>query len=169
MFLWFAVLSVAGVVTVFRDRRLDHRLVAVGALLPDVVDGLTRRGRIGPPHTLLGAVLVLTVTMAATVGRRPLRKRLLAVPIGWFAHLVLDGAWTDTEGFWWPAFGGELSGRLPVLARPWWVNVAMELVGVGVGVWLWRRTGLSGPARRSEFLTSGGLELQPQHRPARRR
>jgi hypothetical protein len=169
MLLWFAVLSIAGVVTVFRDRRLDHRLVAVGAVIPDLIDGLTRRGRIGPAHTLLGAVAVLVATMAVTVGRRPLRKRLLAVPIGWFAHLVVDGAWADTKGFWWPAFGAALDGRLPLVGRPLWANVAMEAAAIGVGVWLWRRTGLGEKAKRREFVTHGALELQPVVRVARRR
>jgi hypothetical protein len=172
MFLWFVILSIAGVVTVFRDPRLDHRLVAVGAVIPDFIDGLVglaRNGRIGPPHTLIGAVGALTVTMAVTVGKRPLRKRLLALPIGWLAHLVLDGAWTDTKGFWWPAFGTRLGGRIPVLGRPMWVNIAMEVAAVGVGWWLWKRTGITDDVRRRAFWATGALELQPVVRPARRR
>ncbi len=171
MIAWFAVLSVAAVVMVFGDPRLDHRLVAVGALLPDVVDGTVRVGRNGPAHTLLGAVVVLTAVMLGTIGRRPLRRRLLAVPIGWMAHLVLDPAWTATHVFWWPAFGVSLPGRIPLLERPAAVTVAMELVGLAVGVVLWRRWHLDDAGVRRRFLSDGELARPgrvPAARPRRR-
>jgi apolipoprotein N-acyltransferase len=164
MLIWFAVLSVAGVALVFRDPRLDHRLVAVGALVPDVVDGLFRWGRIGPAHTLLGAVAALSTVMFVTVGRRPLRKRLLAIPIGWFAHLVLDPSWTLTKVFWWPALGAVLPGRLPVLDRPIVVTLAMEAIGVALGVLVWQRCGLRDPRRRRAFFRTGALEWRPRRR-----
>lgn len=171
MIAWFAVLSVAGVLVVFRDPRMDHRLVALGALVPDGVDLVVRGGRHGPAHSLLGAVIVLSLTMFATIGRRPLRKRLLAVPIGWFAHLVLDPAWTTTHVFWWPAFGSALPGRIPLLDRPVAITVVMEVAGVVVAVVLWRRCGLATPARRARFLRTGALELDaaPVRRPQPRR
>lgn len=166
MIIWFAVLAVGGVLAVFRDPRLDHRLVALGALVPDAVDLALRQGRSGPAHTLLGAVGALTVTMPATVGRRALRKRLLAIPIGWLAHLVLDPAWTATAVFWWPAFGWHLPGDIPLVARPVGVTAAMEVVGVAVAVALWRRCGLEDRETRSRFARTGALELRPVSRPA---
>ena len=47
--------------------------------------------------------------MVATMGRgrRLSRRRALSFVIGWFAGLVLSGAWTHKEVFWWPAFGAE--------------------------------------------------------------
>ena len=68
MLLWFASLSVLGVFLVFRDAALDYRLVALGALLPDPVDAVLRRG-IGPAHSVSVAVAFLTVVMVATIGR----------------------------------------------------------------------------------------------------
>ena len=112
MLLWFASLSVLGVFLVFRDAALDYRLVAVGALLPDPIDTLLRRG-IGPAHSVSVAVAFLSAVMLATVGRRTLRRRLLALPIGVFAHLVLDGAWADTAAFWWPFTRRTVDGPLP--------------------------------------------------------
>jgi len=75
-------------------------------------------------------VAVLVAVMAVTAGRRPIRRRLLAVPIGMFLHLVLDGVFRDTRVFWWPFTGLALpSSRLPSITRGWW-NVPLELVGV---------------------------------------
>ena len=129
MLLWFAGLSVALVWSVFRDPRLDYRLVVVGALLPDVVDGVFGGARV--MHSVLASIALLVVVMVSTTGRRPLRRRLLAVPIGTFAHLILDGAWTRTEVFWWPFFGTSFEGApLPSLDRPVVLLVLMELVGL---------------------------------------
>ena len=167
MLIWFALMSVAGVVFVFRDPRLDHRLVAVGSLLPNAVDLVLRHGRVGPGHTLVGVVAFLAVVMAITVGRRPLRKRLLALPIGALCGLALDGVWTRTKVFAWPVTGWRLPGRLFVLGRPWFVNVGLELAGVAMAVFLFQRCGLAQPNRRRAFLRSGALELVSA--PSRRR
>ena len=129
MVLWFAGLSVALVWIVFRDPRLDYRLVVVGALLPDVVDGVFGGARV--LHSVVASVALLVSVMLATIGRRPLRRRLLALPIGTFAHLVLDGAWTRTEVFWWPFFGRSFEGAgLPSFERPVVLLVLMELAGL---------------------------------------
>ncbi len=103
MILWFAGMAVVAVWAVFRDPAIDLRLIVAGALLPDVVDGLLALvGLSGPwpAHTLVSAVCVLLGVMVVTRGRRLLRRRLLAVPIGTLLHLVLDGAWADTTVFW---------------------------------------------------------------------
>lgn len=155
MLLWFAGGSFLAVWLVFRDPAIDHRLVMAGALLPDVVDAVAGGRWLG--HTVAASVVLLCGTMLATRGRRLLRRQLLAVPIGTFLHLVLDGAWTDTETFWWPAFGTELGGRpLPSLERgP--SNVVLEVVGLGILVWAHRRFRLGEPERRRHFLRTGRL------------
>ena len=46
------------------------------------------------------------VVMLGTIGRpRLLRRRLLCLPIGVFCGLVLSGAFTNDELFWWPFLG----------------------------------------------------------------
>ena len=161
MFLWFISLAVLGVHSVFRDTALDHRLIAVGALLPDVVDGIVRRGS-GPLHSVAGAVTLLIATMIATIGRRQLRKRLLAIPIGVFAHLVLDGAWANTDAFWWPFTGTGFAGRLPVVQRGLGVDALLETVGLFALVYGYKRFGLARPARRRAFFRDGWLESTPR-------
>ena len=155
MLLWFAGGSFLAVWLVFRDPAIDNRLVMAGAVLPDVVDLLTGGPWLG--HTVGASVVLLLGIMLATRGRRLLRRQLLAVPIGTFLHLVLDGAWTDTDTFWWPAFGTRLGGgRLPSLERGA-LTLVLEAVGLAILVWAYRRFRLDEPERRRHFLRSGRL------------
>ncbi|HEX7168502.1 MAG TPA: metal-dependent hydrolase [Acidimicrobiales bacterium] len=156
MFLWFAGLSFVLVWAVFRDTAVDYRLVMAGAVVPDVVDVALGGPRV--LHTLAAAVALLVVVMLATRGRRQLRRRLLAIPIGVFCHLVLDGMWTRTETFWWPFFGTAFeSGGLPSLVRPAPLVVAQELVGLLALGWAWTRFRMGEPERRTQFVRTGRL------------
>lgn len=153
MVLWYAGLALAIVWNVFRDPALDHRLVVAGALLPDAADAAA--GRPGLAHTLLAATAVLTLVMVATRGRRAARRRLLALPIGMFLHLVLDGTWTRSEVLWWPFLGTTFpDGRL---WPPLGLGLAAEVAGVAALVWFIRRFRLTDDAARRAFLRSGRL------------
>jgi hypothetical protein len=156
MFIWFVVLSVLLVAVVFRSPGIDYRAVIVGALLP-LAEGLTG----GPKvlHSLVGATLVLVVVMLATRRRRLLRRRLLGIPIGMMAHLVLDGAFTRTEVFVWPFAGWAFAeGQIPEWDHLG-LSLLLELVGIAVGWWAYRLFGLDDPAKRQAFWTDGRLEL----------
>ena len=132
--LWFAGLAVVIVWQVFRDTAIDYRLVVAGVLAPDLVDGLLGGARLF--HTLVLSAALLLVVMAATRGRRGRRRRLLAVPVGTFLHLVLDASWTTPSLFWWPLFGPSFpSGGLPSLARPPAVLVVQEVLGLAALVY----------------------------------
>jgi len=157
MLLWFAFGSIFGVWNVFQSPGLDFRLVAVGALLPLVLDAPF--GAQSYAHTLCSAVVVLVLVMALTTGRgrRLRRRRLLGVPIGWFTGLVLSGAWAHKEVFWWPAFGWSRPSA-PLLA-PWPVVIVEELLGVAAAWWAWSRFALADPARRQRFWRTGRLEI----------
>lgn len=158
MILWFAGMALVAVWVVFRDPALDHRLVVAGALLPDVVDGLLDLlGLAGPwpAHTLAANVGFLGVVMLATRGRRLLRRQLLALPIGTFLHLVLDGVWADASVFWWPGLGADVgSQRLPSLDRGT-ADIVLELAGLVALIWVWRRFRLAEAPRRAVFLRTG--------------
>jgi hypothetical protein len=157
MVLWFVCLSIAGVFVIFRDAAMDYRMVTAGALLGDPIDAVLRQG-IGPLHSVVVVVALLTVVMGATIGRRLLRRRLLGVIIGLFAHLILDGAWLVTKAFWWPLAGTLPSEKLPFLERGLVVVAGQELIGLLVGVWLWRRFRLQTPARRTLLLKTGRID-----------
>lgn len=156
MILWFAGLSLVAVWQVFRDPAIDHRLIVIGALAPDVIDVTT--GRATVPHGVLFSIVLLLAVMTATRGRRHLRRRLLAVPIGTFLHLVLDGAWANTKVFWWPFFGSRFTGHgLPSLQRPVLVLAAQEVAGLVALVWFWKRFSLGVEENRARFLSTGRL------------
>jgi hypothetical protein len=154
--LWFLGLGPLLVWTVFRSPALDLRVVMLGSLLP-LLDGLFGGPRV--LHSLTGAVAALVVVMLATRHRRILRRVLLGIPIGLFIHLVLDGAWTDTDTFWWPFTGWSFeSDQLPEVARGGW-TIVMEVIGA-IALWYgYRAFGLADPARRERFLRTGRVDV----------
>lgn len=160
MVLWFIGPSILVVWSVFRSPAADYRVVAIGALLPLV------ELPFGEPrllHSLSGAALVLAVVMIGARGRRLVQRRLLGLPIGMLMHLVLDGAWTDTHGFWWPFLGSSWStSELPELGRGGF-NALLELAGAAACWWGWRRFRLGEPDRRQLFVQTGrvGRDIVP--------
>ncbi len=126
----------------------------IGSVIP-LLDAAT-----GGPwvlHTLLASVVALATVMLATQRRRLVRRRWLGLPIGMFIHLVLDGAWANTDVFWWPAFGASFGNeRLPEFDRGG-VSVLMELVGLAALAYGINRYGLREPSARERFLRTGQL------------
>ena len=154
MLIWFAAGAVVISFVVFRTPALDYRLIALGAVLPvlEVPFG------VGPLHALLAPTLVLLVVMLVTRNRRLVRRRWLGLPIGMYLHLVLDAGFTVPETFWWPFLGTSIgAGEAPELAGGWW-SLVLELLGVIMALWAYRRFGLSDPDRRSVFLRTGQLD-----------
>lgn len=167
MALWFVGTSLGAMWMTFRDPAIDHRIVVLGALLPDLLDtavawvaslgGSGFDATAGVMHSLLAPVAALVLIMLMTVGRRRARRRWLALPIGMFWHLVFDGAWTSTAVFFWPLVdpGGLHTHLLFVATRPLWLNVALEVAGVALIVWLWRAWALHRPDARQTFVRAG--------------
>jgi len=153
---WFAGMAWLLVWRVFRSPAVDYRLVVLGALIP-CLDLLV--GHPTPLHTVTAPILAMGVVMVVARGRRLAQRQWLGVPIGMFAHLVLDATWTDTDLFWWPLAGAEL-GALEVPEAGWPVAlvVGLEVVGLAVLVGLWLRLGLTESANRDRFLHSGHLD-----------
>ena len=157
MFLWFIGTAVVSVWYIFRDPRVDYRLLAVGSIVPDVIDLPGRHAHWA--HSLTVAVGTLALVMLVTAGRKPIRRLLLAVPIGMLMHLVWDGAFASTKVFWWPFAGSWGNVRVPSLQRGW-LNVAFEAAGALLLAWMWRRCELADPQRR-KALIHHGLLMQP--------
>lgn len=168
MVFWFAGMAFLVVWTVFRDTAIDYRLVALGAVLPDAVDVFAGGARF--LHSLLAAVCVLVVVMLVTRRRRVLRRQLLALPIGLFCHLLLDGMWARTGTFWWPLIGDgfDPAGRLPSLERPVLLVVVQEAAGLAAIWWGYRRFWLFDPTRRQLFARTGRFDrnLRTEEPPA---
>lgn len=157
MLLWFVGGSALIVWNVFRDPAIDYRVLAVGSLLPDIVD-VASGHRL--THSVTVSVAVLVVLMLGTIGRRGLRKRLLMLPIGMFLHLALDGVFQSTRTFWWPITGlSPVAGRIPSLVRGPVYNIGFEIVGALVLRWFWKRFHLAWPEQRAGFLSTGRLPI----------
>lgn len=160
MFFWFVGPSVLIVWSVFRSPSADYRLVALGALIPLV------ELPIGQPrvlHSLSGAALALAAVMVLARGRRVVQRVLLGLPIGILLHLVLDGAWADTQAFWWPFLGTSWStAELPELGRGAF-NLVLEALGLAACWWGYRRFRLAERERREAFLHTGrvGRDIVP--------
>ena len=132
---------------VFRDPALAYAMVALGALVPDLLD--IALGGVGPGHSVLVGAALLGGTMLATRGRRRIRRRLLGIPLGFLLHLVLDGVWLGgPERLWWPLGGAELAGPLPSTERPWPLLLALEAAGLALGWVAWRAIGSARSLRR---------------------
>jgi len=157
MLLWFVFGAIFGVWNVFQSPGLDFRLIAAGALLPELID--LPFGAQAYAHTLFAATVVLVATMLATVGRgrRLRRRRALGLAIGWFAALVLSAAWAHKEVFWWPAFGAARPDA-PLFAV-WPVVVIEELLGAAAAWWTWSRFALWDATRRRVLFRTGRLAI----------
>lgn len=135
MLLWFVGVSWFAVWLVFRDARFPFAAVAAGAVLPDVV-GLAV-GRAAPSHSAVVVSVAMLVAVLGTMGRRNVRKVLIAGAIGSLLHIVFDFSAGDAGVFWWPASGPALPDRpIPSLDRPLAVNLVLEVVGVLLIRWV---------------------------------
>lgn len=171
MALWHVAATLFLFRWIFRDPKVDVRFLALGALLPDLVD-LPVGTLIAPDefaagqlwmHTLLvPSILAVVILLMTRRGRR--RRAWMALVVGMFFHLLLDGMWTSSEVFLWPGFGTEFP-RQPL---PYWVNAweralhdpwrwILELAGGIYLWWVWRTASLGEPARRHALLTTGRI------------
>ena len=154
MLFWYVAPSVVGVHEVFRSRGMDSRLVALGSLLPLLVD--LPAGHMGPGHSLVVVVGALALVMVGTIGRpRVLRRRLVCLPIGWFCGLVLSGAFLHDHVFLWPLLGTD-PGGVGLLPPPT-LLVLGEAAGIALAGWSIPRFGLNRPGPRRDLLRSGRL------------
>lgn len=168
MLLWHAGLAAVLTYVTLGRRRIDYRAIIIGAIAPDIVDGLLSvtffrqwHGR-GIAHSLL-AVVVVTVTIVL-VTRGETRLSLVGVGVGWLLHLVGDGMWDWPETFLWPAFGTTFanspepySWALFTDPAAHWKTWFGELVGLAALVWFWVAFELGRDDRARRFLADGQL------------
>ncbi|MGH2751758.1 MAG: metal-dependent hydrolase [Actinomycetota bacterium] len=169
MLLWHLGIATVIVYVTLGRRRIDYRMILVGAVLPDVVDGALGLFYFDGPtgrwiaHSMLAAMAVTVVIIAVFKGQR--RQSLFGLGVGWLLHLVADGMWRAPQTFLWPAFGGEFSDA-PTEPYGWdlfadpgahlstWGG---ELVGLAVLAWFWVAFRLGEDGRLRLFLSDGYL------------
>lgn len=155
MLFWFLGTAIVSVWFVFRDAQFDYRLLCVGALLPDIVDPWFGGAR--ALHSMTVSIAALIMVVAASAGRKKWRKAALGLPIGMMLHLVYDGAFSNTRLFWWPIGGLQFRDEaLPSAARAW-IDIPLELIGIGALWWVWRTFGLGAKEQRERFVRTGRL------------
>lgn len=149
--------------------RIDYRWILVGAVAPDVADGILSAtayegasGR-GVAHSILAVVVVAVGVLIFTRGA--LRLSLFSLAVGWLLHLVADGMWQAPETFLWPAFGTSFSAT-PAEPYSWdllfhpFDHLAVwggEVAGLAALVYLGAAFELGDPDRRKRFLEDGRL------------
>jgi len=152
--LWYVGVSVLLVANVFKSSGIDYRLIALGSMLPLLVDLPVGHTAFG--HTVLFPIVLLVVVMIGTIGRpRLTRRRLLCLPIGVFCGLILSAAFTNADLFWWPIGGTTFpdDSLLPV----WWVVLLEELAGLVACWWVVGQFDLYLPEPRRELIRTGRL------------
>ncbi len=147
---------------------MDLRFLALGAVLPDLIDlpiGIAMWDTYGTPrlgaHSLLFGAIVMVAVLLAT-RRGPRRKQWMLLAVGVLMHILLDALWRQPETLWWPFLGSSFATSgfdsyaayvRDLLASP--TMWAGELVGLAYLVWLGRRSGLGSPDARSRLLSTG--------------
>lgn len=153
---------------IFRDPLVDLRFLAVGALLPNLLDTPAAIAFGFPDdayrlwaHSLAFPVLVMTVVMVLTK-RGSARKPWMALSVGVFFHLFLDRMWSLPETILWPFLGTGFSsmgvadpaGMLSASLSVW--SVAGEVAGLAYLLLIW---GWAPPEDRAAFGSTGVLRL----------
>jgi hypothetical protein len=159
MLLWYVGVSVLLVANIFKSSGIDYRLVALGSMLPLLIDLPVGHTAFG--HTVLFPIALLVVVMVGTIGRSRLtRRRLLCLPIGVFCGLILSGAFTNADLFWWPLGGTTFpdDSLLPV----WWAVLLEELAGLVAIWWVIGQFDLYLPEPRRELFRTGRLREATQ-------
>ncbi|MFV1971040.1 MAG: metal-dependent hydrolase [Acidimicrobiia bacterium] len=168
MLFWHLGATIAFVRYAFRDQAMDLRFLALGALLPDLIDTPIgalmwtswQAPRLWSHSLAFGSVLMVGVLVATRRGTR--RKKWMLLAVGVVMHLALDAMWADPQTLWWPFLGWEFTRTgfsifaeyaSVVVRDPWmWAG---ELVGLVYLAFLWCASGLHRPDARRDLLSTG--------------
>jgi hypothetical protein len=169
LLLWHLGTAAALVYVTLGRRRIDYRYVAIGAVLPDLVDGALGLIAFDGPagrwiaHSLVAVIAVAVAIILGLRGER--RLAMFGIAVGWLLHLVADGMWEAPETFFWPAFGSDFASSPPepyswdLLVHPWdhlgtW---GAELVGAAILLWFYVAFEMKKDGRLQLFLKDGYL------------
>lgn len=178
MIFWHLGVTAALIFVTLGVRRIDYRVVLLGAILPDLIDKPIGRiwfeeefqtGRLFG-HTLLFVTLLLLGIQLVLRGETA--RRWFILPIAALIHLALDGMWSDPINLFWPLFSTSFP---PDPSAGYWMDAllrtvtdprvaAMELVGLALLAFMGKAFGLQDRELRREFLRRG--ILSPRRRPA---
>jgi membrane-bound metal-dependent hydrolase YbcI (DUF457 family) len=89
---------------------LDYRFLALGAVLPDLIDKTFGVVFLGNGRGFCHSIILTLVLSVITVLLFKTRKSpiLISIVLGWFIHLLLDTMWQKPTSFFWPLLGWDL-------------------------------------------------------------
>ena len=131
-----------GVATILQQNnphlaRLDYRLLAICALLPDLIDKPLAILVFTDAHTSQLMAHSLSFNLALLVLTLLFWKKALPYVLAFNAHLLLDRMWHHTESFWWPLFGWNTFWQYKFMNTPQaMVNVYLDIVTRYPQVWV---------------------------------
>ena len=176
MLFWHLGMTCAIVFFALGARRIDYRVVLLGAVISDLIDKPIGRiffedrfesGRLYG-HTLLVATVALLAIQLTLRGATA--RRWFILPICMLIHQVLDAMWNSPITWFWPLFGTSFEPDpkdnywLEVLTRPldhpW--ELVRELIGLALLIYLARAYKLQDPELRRRFLRKGELIERPE-------
>lgn len=171
MIFWHLGVTCVIILLALGVRRIDYRVVLLGAILPDLIDKPI--GRIFFEDTfqasrLFGHTLLFVTALLLSIQlvlRGKTARRWFILPIACLIHAVLDGMWNQPVTWFWPLFGTTFppdpGGNywLEVLQRPFKHPLTMvgEIVGLALLAYLYRAFRLQDPDNRRKFLRTGEL------------
>jgi hypothetical protein len=164
---WHLGLATVIVYVTLGRRRIDYRYILVGAVLPDILDGILGlfvfEGSSGRwiAHSLTANVAVTVAIILLLRGET--RLAVFGIGVGWLTHLVGDAMWDAPQTFFWPLAGTDFATSpaepyswdlfTAPLAHVWtWVG---ELAGLAALAWFWVAFQLGDAERRKLFLKDG--------------
>ena len=169
MILWHLGVTALIVYVTLGRRRIDYRFILLGAILPDLVDGVLGLFLFDGPagrwvaHSILAVVVVSLAIIVGLKGET--RLSVFGIGVGWLVHLVADGMWAAPQTFLWPAFGTGFSDA-PAEPYSWDLLLdplshvgtwAAELAGLAILAWFWVAFEMGRGDRFRLFLSDGYL------------
>lgn len=158
MLFWYAATAVLVIRYVFSDPHFDYRMLIVGSTVP-VIGDITG-GWLSALSSITIAVAALIGVMAITIGRRPSRRFLLGLPIGFLLHSVFGASWATNKVFWWPFGGVDLGGSDAAISTRGFTPLVLEVAGVGLTVWIVKRNRLQSWEQLRSWSRDGKLTFQ---------
>ncbi len=116
---------------------LDYRLLAVCAMLPDIIDKPLAILVFTEAHTsqLIAHSLLFNVALLL-LGLLCWRSALPYI-VAFNAHLIFDRMWNHTESFWWPIYGWNQFWEFKFMNTPEaMVNVYLDIITRYPQVWV---------------------------------
>ena len=177
MLFWHVGATVAFVRYAFRDEAMDLRFLALGAILPDLIDtpiGVAmwttwHTPRLWSHSLFFGSMVMVVVLVATRRGHR--RKQWMLLATGVLVHLALDAMWADPETLWWPFLGWEFTSTgfatfgeytRSILSDPWtWAGEALGVIYLAM---LWRASNLSDKTNRATLASTGRVSAPIERR-----